>query len=169
MKPYLPKDDPDQQKRSDYLNRQQQAYQLDYDYLSPLVLLKEIPSVEDFSTQYIAERVFATAELFPNTLAAKARSFLDPLDDLQDYEDLFPLLPLPKVAKVYQTNRSFAEQRLSGANPLVLRLLQPADPRGEVLKKIPSYASDFEPLFNVPKELQDGNIYIADYTGTDEH
>jgi arachidonate 15-lipoxygenase len=169
MKPYLPKDDPDQQKRSTALNHQRQAYQPDYDYLSPLVLLKQVPSVEEFSAQYIAERVFATAELFPNTLAAKAKSFFDPLDDLQDYEDFFPLLPLPKVAKTYQTNRSFAEQRLSGANPLVLRRLQPADPRGEALKKIPSYDSNFEPLFRVPEELQQGNIYIADYTGTDEY
>jgi arachidonate 15-lipoxygenase len=81
------------------LRDQQQAYQYDHDYLSPLVLLKEVPSVENFSAQYIAERVVTTAELIPNMLAAKARSFLDPLDDLQDYEDLFNLLPLPEVAK----------------------------------------------------------------------
>ena len=165
--PYLPQNDPDLAKRNDDLRDQQQAYQYDHDYLSPLVLLKEVPSVENFSAQYIAERVVATAELIPNMLAAKARSFLDPLDDLQDYEDLFNLLPLPEVAKVYQTNNSFAEQRLSGANPLVIRLLSATDPRSQVLHDIASFQADFEPMFDLPQELAAGNIYITDYTGTD--
>ncbi|WP_408648727.1 lipoxygenase family protein [Tumidithrix elongata] len=167
MKPYLPQNDPEPQQRRNYLSHQQQAYRFDYDFLSPLVFLQEVPAVENFSAKYIAERVLATAEILPNMLAAKGRDFLDPFDELQDYEDLFTVLPLPKVAKVYQTNSSFAEQRLSGANPMVIRLLQANDPRAEVLKKIPSYKKEFEPLFDVPKELANGNIYIADYTGTD--
>jgi arachidonate 15-lipoxygenase len=165
--PYLPQNDPELAKRSNDLSDQRQAYQYDHDYLSPLVLLKEVPSVENFSAQYIAERVVASAELIPNMLAAKTRSFLDPLDDLQDYEDLFNLLPLPKVAKVYQTNNSFAEQRLSGANPLVIRLLSVTDPRSQVLHEIASFQTNFEPMFDLPKELAAGNIYITDYTGTD--
>lgn len=169
MHPCLPNNESDPQKRNDNLSRKQQAYQYDFDYLPPLVLLKEIPEVENFSTQYIAERVVATAELVPNMLAAKVKSFLDPLDDIQDYEDFFTLLPLPEVAKVYQTNNSFAEQRLSGANPLVIRQLDKDDPRSQVLQKIPSFEADFEPLFDVPKELEAGNIYITDYTGTDRH
>ena len=167
--PYLPQDEPNPAKRNDNLSSKLQAYQYDYGYLPPLVLLKEVPAVENFSAQYIAERVVATSELFPNMLTAKAKSFLDPLDNLQDYEDLFTLLPLPEVAKVYQTNNSFAEQRLSGANPFVIRLLKETDPRSQVLKQIPSFEADFEPLFDVPKELAAGNIYIADYTGTDIH
>ena len=167
--PYLPQYEPNPAKRNEKLSRKLQAYQYDHDYLSPLVLLKEVPAVENFSAQYIAERVVATSELVPNLLAARARSFLDPLDNLQDYEDLFTLLPLPEVAKVYQTNNSFAEQRLSGANPLVIRLLDKDDPRSQVLEQIPSFKADFEPLFNVPKELANGNIYITDYTGTDNY
>lgn len=165
--PYLTQDEPNSAKRNDDLSSQQHAYEYDYKYLPPLVLLKEIPAGENFSAQYIAERVVATAELVPNLLAAKAKSFLDHLDDLQDYEDLFTLLPLPDVAKVYQTNNSFAEQRLSGANPLVIRLLDKNDPRSQVLAQIPSFKADFEPLFDVPKELAAGNIYVTDYTGTD--
>ncbi len=167
--PYLPQDEPNPAKRNDNLNSQLQAYQYDHNYLSPLVLLKEVPAVENFSAQYIAERLVATAELVPNLLAAKAKSFLDPLDALQDYEDLFTLLPLPEVAKVSQTDNSFAEQRLSGANPFVIRLLDKDDPRSQVLKQIPSFEADFEPLFDVPKELAAGNIYITDYTGTDSY
>lgn len=167
--PYLPQNEPDPEKRNGNLSSQQKAYRYDYEYLKPLVLLKGVPAVENFSAQYIAERVAVTAEIVPNLLAAKAKSFLDRLDELQDYEDLFTLLPLPDVAKVYQTNDSFAEQRLSGANPLVIRLLDKDDKRAKVLEQIPSFKADFEPLFDVPKELADGNIYITDYTGTDEH
>lgn len=167
--PSLPQNDPNSSKRHDHLIQQQEAYQYDYGYLPPLVLLKEVPAVENFSAQYIAERVLSTAELVPNMLAAKVKSFLDPLDDLQDYEDFFPILPLPEVAEVYQTDNSFAEQRLSGANPLVIRLLKEDDPRSQVLAMIPSFQKDFEPLFDVPKELAAGNIYVTDYTGTDSH
>jgi arachidonate 15-lipoxygenase len=164
--PYLPQNDPNPLQRNDGLSRQLKAYQYDYDYLRPLVLLKEVPAVENFSARYIAERVVATAELVPNMLGAKVKSFLDPLDTLQDYEDFFTLLPLPEVAKVYETNNSFAEQRLSGANPMVICRLDKDDARAEVLKQIPSWSKDFEPLFQVSAELAAGNIYVTDYTGT---
>jgi arachidonate 15-lipoxygenase len=167
--PYLSQDEPNSAKRNSDLSRQLQAYQYDYNYLSPLVFLQEVPPSENFSAQYIAERLLATSELVPNMLAAKVKSFLDSLDNLQDYEDFFPLLPLPKVAKIYQTDSSFAEQRLSGANPLVIRLLKGEDPRAQVLQTIPSSKPDFEPLFNISAELAAGNIYVTDYTGTDIH
>jgi arachidonate 15-lipoxygenase len=165
--PLLPQNDLNPLQRNDGLNHQLQAYQYDYDYLPPLALLKEVPAVENFSAQYIAERVIATAELLPNMLGAKVKSFLDPLDTLQDYEDFFTLLPLPEVAQVYETNNSFAEQRLSGANPMVIRRLNKDDPRTKVLEQIPSWSKDFEPLFQVSEELGKGNIYVTDYTGTD--
>ncbi|MEG4815802.1 lipoxygenase family protein [Microcoleus sp. K5-D4] len=165
MKPSLPQDDPNQEQRRDSLNRQQQAYQFDHESLSPLALLKDVPPVENFSSKYIGERILATSELPGNMLAADSRSFLDPLDDLQDYEDFFTLLPLPAVAKIYQTDRSFAEQRLSGANPMMLRLLDAGDPRAQTLAQI----SSFHPLFDLGQELQQKNIYIADYTGSDQH
>jgi arachidonate 15-lipoxygenase len=162
-KPYLPQNDPKKEERTNGL----EDYQYDYEYLPPLALLKEVPTVENFSARYIAERVIATAELVPNMLAAKVKSFLDPLDALQDYEDFFTVLPLPEVAKVYETNNSFAEQRLSGANPMVICRLKEGDARAEVLKQIPSWSKEFEPLFQVPEELAAGNIYVTDYTGTD--
>jgi arachidonate 15-lipoxygenase len=165
-KPYLPQNDPNPAQRNDGLSRQLQAYKYDYKYLPPLALLQEVPAVENFSARYITERVVATAELLPNMLGAKVKSFLDPLDTLQDYEDFFTLLPLPAVAKVYETNNSFAEQRLSGANPMVIRRLGSSDARVEVLKQIHTW-KDFEPLFDGQTELDAGNIYITDYTGTD--
>ena len=165
MKPSLPQNDPNPEQRKDHLSRQQKAYLFDHDALSPLALLKDVPAVENFSSKYIGERILATSELAANMLAADARTFLDPLDELQDYEDFFTLLPLPQVAKIYQTDRSFAEQRLSGANPMVLRLLDASDPRAQTLAPI----SNFHPLFDLQQELQQKNIYIADYTGSDQH
>ena len=169
MNPCLPQNETNEDKstRFDYLNRQQQAYKYDYNYLEPLVLIDEVPAAENFSVQYIAERVAVTAEIVPNMLSARVKSFLDPLDDIQDYEDFFTLLPLPEVAEVYQTDDSFAEQRLSGVNPLVLCLLSSDDDRAKVLENIPSFKESFEPLFHVSQELSAGNIYIADYTGND--
>jgi arachidonate 15-lipoxygenase len=138
MKPSLPQNDPNQEQRKDYLNLQQQAYQFDYESLLPLALLKDVPAGENFSSRYIGERILATSELPANMLASDVRSFLDPLDDLQDYEDFFTVLPLPPVARIYQTDRSFAEQRLSGANPMMLRLLDASDPRAQTLVDLPT-------------------------------
>ena len=102
MKPSLPQNDLNPEQRKDHLNRQQKAYLFDYEALSPLALLKDVPAVEQFSSKYIGERILATSELPGNMLAADARTFLDPLDELEDYEDFFTLLPLPQVAKIYQ-------------------------------------------------------------------
>ena len=165
MKPSLPQNEPNQEQRKDYLNRQQQAYQFDYESLLPLALLKDVPAGENFSSRYIGERILATSELPANMLASDARSFLDPLDDLQDYEDFFTVLRLPRVARIYQTDRSFAEQRLSGANPMMLRLLDASDPRAQILLDLPT----LHPFVDRRQELQRNNIYIADYTGTDKH
>ena len=54
-------------------------------------------------------------------LAAKTRRLLDPLDELKEYDDLFVFLPKPGIAKNYQSDESFGEQRLSGANPMAMR------------------------------------------------
>jgi arachidonate 15-lipoxygenase len=167
MKPCLPQQDPATADRTARLQKSQSSYLYDYKYLPPLAMLQSVPRAENFSPEYVAERLLATSKLLPNGLATKVRSLFDPLDELQDYEDFFNVIPLPAVAKVYQTNDSFAEQRLSGVNPQMLRSLSANDPRAGVLKKIKSYDPNFEPLFDVPKELANGNIYIADYTGTD--
>jgi arachidonate 15-lipoxygenase len=169
MNPLLPQDadEASKQARNAQLEQQRKSYEYDYEYLKGFALLKSLPNAEQVSPEYAAGRLASIATLLPNNLATKTRAFFDPLDELQDYEDFFNTIELPKVARVYQTNDSFAEQRLSGVNPLVLRLLKEDDLRSVVLKRIPSYAQDFEPLFDVPEELKKGNIYVADYTGTD--
>ncbi|NJR41778.1 MAG: hypothetical protein HC767_03070 [Akkermansiaceae bacterium] len=54
----------------------------------------------------------------------------------------------------------FAEQRLSGANPMIMKKLEKDDARVEVLEQL-------DLKFNLNSELSKGNVYVCDYTGTD--
>ncbi|QLE47390.1 lipoxygenase [Nostoc sp. C057] len=161
MKPYLPQNDPDPTKRKILLERNQGEYEFDYDFLTPMAMLKNVPSIENFSTKYIAERTLETAELPINMLAVKTRSLWDPLDELQDYEDYFPVLPKPNVIKTYQTDDSFCEQRLCGANPFVLRRIEKM-PDGFAFT-ILELQEKFGDSINLVDKLANGNLYVADY------
>ena len=163
MRPYLPQDDPKSEKRQDWLKRNREAYQFDFDYLPPLSIIKEVPNHENFSPRYLAERVPSTlGELYANTLATKLRSYWDPFDELQDYEDFFPVLRDPPVIRNYQNDESFAEQRLSGANPQVIKNIQELPPHFAF--SLDELQSQFGPSLNLQQQLQSGNLYVADYT-----
>lgn len=56
----------------------------------------------------------------------------------------------------------FAEQRLSGANPMIIQKLEHDDPRAVVLEH---HEDDLDFVLN--NQLSKGNIYVCDYTGTD--
>lgn len=162
MKPYLSQNDPDPTKRKSFLERKQGEYEFDHDFLPPMAMLKDVPSIENFSTKYIAERTIETAELPINLLAVKTRSLWDPLDELQDYEDYFPVLPKPHVIKTYQTDDSFSEQRLCGVNPLVLCQIKQMPPGFAFT--IQELHDKFGDSIKLEEKLANGNIYVADYT-----
>lgn len=159
--------DDERNQRQHYLERQQQEYEFDYKYLKDLALLKEIPLPENFSADYLAERTLKTADLPANMLATQARSLFDPLDKLEDYEDFFNILRKPDIIKTYQTDTAFAEQRLSGANPLVISRFETM-PKGikipltELIKATASLFSLDD--LSLEKEILEGHIFIADYT-----
>ncbi|XWK89585.1 MAG: lipoxygenase family protein [Phormidium sp.] len=159
MTTYLPQNDPEPQKRLDWLQRNRAEYEFDLNYLSPLSLLKNLPQRENFSGKYISERLLASSELPVNTLAVQLRSLWDPLDELQDYEDFFPVLRRPQTIKTYQTDDSFCEQRLCGVNPLVIRSINELAP-----KTLESLQTKFGSSLNLRQELDNGNLYVADYT-----
>lgn len=162
MRPYLPQDDPKSEQRQDWLKRNREAYQFDFDYLPPLSIIKEVPNQENFSPRYLAERVPPTlAELYANTLATQLRSYWDPFDELQDYEDFFPVLRDPPVIRTYQNDESFAEQRLSGANPQVIQNIKELPPH--FVFTLEELQSQFGPSLNLQQQLQSGNLYVADY------
>lgn len=162
MKAYLPQNDPDSAKRQDWLDRNQKDYEFNLDYLPPLPLLKNLPVFENFSSTYLAEVGFAAAKLITNTLAVKFQSLWDPLDELQDYEDFFPVLPKPQIIQTYQTDNSFAEQRLSGVNPMVLSRIKEIPPYFQF--NSPEVQAKFGQSLNLEEELKNGNLYLADYT-----
>ncbi|MBD2515970.1 lipoxygenase [Nostoc sp. FACHB-973] len=161
MKPYLPQNDPNPTQRKSSLERKQGEYEFDHDFLPPIAMLKDVPAVENFSTRYIAERTVETAELPINMLAVKTRALWDPLDELQDYEDYFPVLPKPNVIKTYQTDDSFCEQRLCGANPVALQQIKEM-PLGFEFT-IEELQEKFGESINLVEKLANGNLYITDY------
>jgi arachidonate 15-lipoxygenase len=162
MKSYLPQNDPASQERQDWLERNRGDYKFNYDLLSPMALLKELPFVENFSAKYISERLAATAGLPVNLLAFEFKSFWDPLDKLQDYEDFFPVLPKPGVIKTYETDDSFAEQRLCGVNPMVLRRI--TEMPSNFAFTIQQLQDKFGASLNLQSKLAKGNLYLADYS-----
>jgi arachidonate 15-lipoxygenase len=179
MKPILPqKDEANANDRNSYLEKNRELYKFDLNYLYPLPLLDTdpnkkrvdiIPAKENFSAAYHSEKL--AAAVFPlaqNLLLAKVRGLFDPFDKLDDYaDDIFTSIPLPEVAKNYTTDRSFADQRLAGVNPVVIRQLLPNSDLGRRFAIISqNNVEQFNPI-NLAERLTQGHVYIADYTGDD--
>jgi arachidonate 15-lipoxygenase len=185
MTPILPQYDRSYSQRQEYLESNREAYQFDAKYLSPLPLLKDLPEEEDLlhldPVHFLMRRAEKSGYLFCLELLAKLHMFFDPFDCLQDYEDLFALhsepdnqlgdgdeflelLHVPKVSKTFQNDRRFAEQRLSGVNPVVIKRL-----RG--LEELPdSFSENLDKLqelygtsLQLREELAKGNLYLMDY------
>lgn len=161
MKPYLPQNDPNVNVRINWLDKNREEYNFNYNYLAPLPVIDNVPHKELFSAEYTAKRLASMASLVPNMLAAKARNFLDPLDELEEYEDLLSLLPKPDVIKNYKTDSCFAEQRLSGANPLAIRRIDVLPDNFAVtdyhFQKVAGAEATLE------KALKEGKLYFLDY------
>ena len=166
--PSLPQNDTpeNQANRKAQLENKQKQYVFDPEYLPPLTVVKDVPITESFSPKYLAERLPSTlAKLSANSLAIKVKSHWDPLDELQDYEDFYPVLPPPSVMRTYQMDESFAEQRLSGSNPMVLRAIAELPPTFSYsLQEVQTAYSPQIPVEQgLGKELAAGNLYVADY------
>lgn len=157
--------------RKEYLERQRQEYEFNHEYLEGLALLKKVPDQENFSATYLAERIIQGADLSVNMLATTARSLFDPLDELEDYKDFFNVLRKPNIIKNpqknYQTDSAFAEQRLSGANPLVIKSF--TEMPANINISLNDLDEKTKSLFSLKTislqgEIQQGHIFIADYT-----
>ncbi|MGV0107538.1 LoxA, arachidonate 15-lipoxygenase [Nostoc sp. DSM 114160] len=161
MKPYLPQKDPDVNVRINWLDKNREEYKFNYDYLAPLPVIDKVPHKEIFSAEYTAKRLASMATLAPNMLAAKARNFLDPLDELEEYEELLSLLPKPDVIKNYKTDSCFAEQRLSGANPLAIQKIDVLPENFAVTDAHFQKVAGTE--LTLEKALKEGKLYFLDY------
>ena len=161
MKPYLPQKDHDVNARINWLDKNREEYKFNYDYLAPLPVIDKVPHKEIFSAEYTAKRLASMASLAPNMLAAKARNFLDPLDELEEYEELLSLLPKPDVIKNYKTDSCFAEQRLSGANPLAIQKIDVLPDNFAVTDAHFQKVAGTE--LTLEKALKEGKLYFLDY------
>jgi arachidonate 15-lipoxygenase len=161
MQPNLPQNDSAAEQRKAQLERNRALYEFDPDSaipnLKPIPAIASVPGLprvpppEALSSRYSAERT------------RNYSASLDPFDELQDYEDFLPTLGKPEVIETYQTDSSFAEQRLSGVNPMVLRRITEMSPKFPLTLKTLQTAC--EPSLNLEKKLKDGHLYVADYTG----
>ncbi|MEH2083884.1 MAG: lipoxygenase family protein [Nostoc sp.] len=161
MKPYLPQNEPNVNTRITWLDKNREEYNFNYNYLAPLAVIDKVPHQENFSAEYTAKRLASMATLAPNMLAAKARNFLDPLDELEEYEELLSLLPKPNVIKNYKTDFCFAEQRLSGANPLAIQRIDVLPENFAVTDYHFQKVAGVE--FTLEKALKEGKLYFLDY------
>ncbi|MDZ8257475.1 lipoxygenase family protein [Nostoc sp. ChiQUE01b] len=161
MKPYLPQKDPDVNVRINWLDKNREEYKFNFNYLAPLPVIDKVPHKEIFSAEYTAKRLASMATLAPNMLAAKARNFLDPLDELEEYEELLSLLPKPDVIKNYKTDSCFAEQRLSGANPLAIQRIDVLPDNFAVTDSHFQKVAGTE--VTLEKALKEGKLYFLDY------
>ncbi|UJB73026.1 lipoxygenase (plasmid) [Acaryochloris sp. 'Moss Beach'] len=166
MFPSLPQNDNDTNSRNEALQKQREKYNFNPAFMPPLALIDEVPSEENFSVGYLADRAIQAADLPPNMLAARARTLFDPFDHLEDYDDLFTIIKSPAITNTYQTDSSFAEQRLSGVNPMAIRRLGRDHENDNTL-----YAAIRDKISNIYEgkldfntAINDGTLYCTNYS-----
>lgn len=160
MQPYLPQHETNPAARKNWLEKNREDYKFDHNFLPPIPLLTPVPRQELFSTEYTTRRLASMANLVPNMLMAKARNFLAPLNELEEYEDLLPILPKPSVIKNYKADWCFAEQRLSGVNPMAIRRID------ELPENFPVTNYHFQQAVGaheLEKALKEAKLYLLDY------
>lgn len=164
MKPYLPQNDPNPEQRSNALRANREQYNFIYllDKIPVLDPKNPPPAREGFTAEYTVKRLASMASLPPNMLAAKTKNFIDPLDTLEEYhEELLALLPKPDLIEYFRKDDFFAEQRLSGANPMAIRRIDaiPEDFAADnaLFKSVAGSDRDLS------EALAEGKVYFVDY------
>ncbi|MBC7880050.1 MAG: lipoxygenase [Anaerolineae bacterium] len=159
-----------QSMRQDWLDRNSDHYHFDHNYLPgmPLLLTTDqgLPFYENFSVKYITERLAETADLSINMLAVPFTSFWDPFDEVKDYERFFPILHRPGIIQTFQTDAAFAEQRLCGVNPVVLKKVEKLEdyfPNTPDLFKKLQTEGKLPSNHNLDQMLKDEVLFVCDY------
>ncbi len=160
MQPNLPQNDSAAEQRKAQLERNRALYEFDPD--SPIPNLKPVPAVAPVPGLPRVPPPEALSWRYSTERTQNYSASLDPFDELQDYEDFLPALSKPEVINTYQTDSSFAEQRLSGVNPMVLRRITEMSPKFPLTLK--ALQTAYGPSLNLEKKLKDGHLYVADYT-----
>jgi arachidonate 15-lipoxygenase len=134
------------------------------------VRVANLPVQEIFSEGYNTNRVTLSQKIRENQLAffQNPQFFLK----LEDYAAVFPVLPLPDVAKTFRNDATFAQQRLSGVNPMELtnvlalnynltqKLAITDDIFQAVLRNV--YAKGYV-RETLKSAIKNGNLFVTDY------
>jgi len=167
--PSLPQDD----RPIARLRRQQQLQQARQEYqlatrLPNVVRVANLPPQEAFSEKYQANRDSLTSQLGENQEAFLANPV--PFRSLEDYGAVFPVLPLPEVATSFRQDTTFAQQRLSGTNPMELtnvlalnyRLRDKIAITNEIFRAV---VGDVGETLN--SAIRSGSMFVTDYGALD--
>lgn len=155
--PMLPQHDPNPEDRLKWIAENREKYDYDHDYLPPMPVIKSLPRQEYPSKRYIAERLPLFFQYRANDQLTKFKHIFDPFNELADFEALLPLLPKPMSMDTWRTDAAFAEQRLSGANPMKIKRVTHLSQVPFKLGRLPNFQQSIEDA------IQAGQLYITDY------
>jgi arachidonate 15-lipoxygenase len=155
--PRLPGDDPDPGARAAVLEELRNEYRYNHELLSPLAIADSLPKHERFSAEYTAERIANTGYLLPPIAQWKTSQSDELLDHLSDFEKIFDLRKDPASIRTWRTDESFAEQRLSGVNPMRIRRIRKLDEMPFRLDRVPRYGG------STREAIAGGRLYAVDY------
>ena len=116
----LPQNDPEPTARASALAATRDEYRITHERVPGVAVLTSLPAAEAHTPEYVSRRWEAERDIDPNMQAIAPQDPLSPLGSLEAYQALFTVLPTPRVVSTWQTDASFAEQVLSGGNPLSL-------------------------------------------------
>ncbi len=155
--PRLPGDDPDPGTRAALLDGLRNEYRYNHDLLSPLAIADSLPSHERFSAEYTAERIANSGYLLPPIAQWRTTQSDELLDHLSDFEEIFDLRKDPASMRVWRTDESFGEQRLSGVNPMRIRRVMHLEEMPFRLDSVPRYGG------TTREAIAAGRLYAVDY------
>jgi len=153
--PGLPQHDADPEARAHALAEARARHVYDRDVFPPLPLCHELPADERPRRESVAGRLAVPI----NRLAVALRTLVDRFDHLQDYEDLFSLRARPAIVERWRSDHAFAEQRLSGVEPRVLRRVE------HLPDNLRLDADEFAAIAGVSlaEAEAEGRLFLADY------
>lgn len=155
--PRLPGDDPDPGARQAALQLLRAEYRYNHDVLAPLALADTLPLHERFSAEYTTKRISSTGYLLPAATQWRMEQRDELLDSLEDFERIFALRRDPSSMRTWRTDESFAEQRLSGVNPMRIGRVVALDQMPFRLDAIPRYGD------TAREAIAAGRLYAVDY------
>ena len=154
--PSLPQKDKNPDARRGQIDRRRPDYEYIHASLAPLGLLKKLPDRSGFSREYLSGRAKKFVNVVSNNLKNRASMTFRrlKLKTPEDYAKLFPDMDNPSSIDHWMKDSVFAEQRLSGANPMVIRRLPDLNGLSGV---IPGQTETWEQAFG------ENRLFVCDY------